>query len=88
MSSTRATLSFERGNDPLARKVGGADLVWCVGHDLVAGEETGLYELANLVMAHTKLRGLHVYNGDAVTAFTDYGIECLKQTIADVRKSR
>jgi hypothetical protein len=51
-----------------------AERVWCVGHDLVAGEETGLYELANLVMARTKLRGLHVYNGDAVTA--------------DVRKSR
>jgi hypothetical protein len=33
---------------------------------------------------------LHVYNGkdDAVTAFTDYGIECLKQIIADVRKSQ
>ena len=33
---------------------------------------------------------LHVYNGkdDTVTAFTDYGIECLKQIIADVRKSR
>ena len=32
---------------------------------------------------------LHVYIGkdDAVTAFTDYGIECLKQIIADMRSS-
>jgi hypothetical protein len=30
---------------------------------------------------------LHVYRGkdDAVAAFTDYGIECLKQIIADER---
>ena len=30
---------------------------------------------------------LYVYRGkdDAVTAFTDYGIECLKQIIADMR---
>ena len=30
---------------------------------------------------------LHVYRGndDAITAFTDYGIECLKQIIADER---
>jgi hypothetical protein len=50
-------LSFERDNDLLARKVGGTDLVRRVGHDLLAGEDTGLYELANLVMAHTKLCG-------------------------------
>jgi hypothetical protein len=32
---------------------------------------------------------LHVYTGkdDAATAFTDYGIECLKQIIADRRSS-
>ena len=32
---TRAALSFECGNDPLAYKVGCTDLVWCVGHDLL-----------------------------------------------------
>ena len=74
MGPTRAPLSLERGNDLLACEVGGTDLVWCVGHDLLASEDTGLYELANLVMAHTELCGsiphgqpLPVLLGGAVT---------------------
>jgi hypothetical protein len=47
----------ERGNDPLIFKVGRTDLMWCVGHNLLALEDTGLDELANLMMADTELCG-------------------------------
>jgi hypothetical protein len=44
-------------DDLLACEVVGTDLVWCIRHNLLAGEDTGLYELADLVMAHIKLCG-------------------------------
>src|SRR4029077_18042237 len=53
----QARRGLPAGMAPILFRVGGADLVWCIGHDLLAGEDTGLYELANLVMAHTKLCG-------------------------------
>src|SRR5262249_28975607 len=54
---TRATFSLERSNDLLPFKISRTDLVWCARHDLFAAEDAGFDELANLMMADTKLCG-------------------------------
>jgi hypothetical protein len=56
--------------------------------EMLGEDEEWLHELSIDMLPEDGC--LHVYNGkdDAVTAFTDYGIECLKQIIAGVRKSR
>jgi hypothetical protein len=54
---TPAAFSFERGNDLLACEVSRTDLVRRVRHDLLADQDAGLDELANLMMAHTERCG-------------------------------
>jgi hypothetical protein len=54
---TRATFLLECSNDLLTCEVGRTDLVWCVGHDLLADQDAGFDELANLMMADTELGG-------------------------------
>jgi hypothetical protein len=53
--------------------------------EMLGEDEAWLHELSIDIFPEDGC--LHVYNGkdDAVTAFTDYGIECLKQIIAGVR---
>jgi hypothetical protein len=53
--------------------------------ELLGEDEDRLHELAIDMFPEDGC--LHVLRGrdDAVTAFTDYGIECLKQIIADER---
>jgi hypothetical protein len=53
--------------------------------EMLGEDEEWLHELSIDMFAEDGC--LHVYRGkdDAVTAFTDYGIECLKQIIADMR---
>jgi hypothetical protein len=53
--------------------------------EMLGEDEEWLHELSIDMFAEDGC--LYVYRGkdDAVTAFTDYGIECLKQIIADMR---
>jgi hypothetical protein len=55
--------------------------------EMLAEDEDWLHELS--IDMFPEDGRLHVYTGkdDAVTAFTDHGIECLKQIIADMRSS-
>jgi hypothetical protein len=53
--------------------------------EMLGEDEEWLHELSIDMFAEDGC--LYVYHSkdDAVTAFTDYGIECLKQIIADMR---
>jgi hypothetical protein len=59
--------------------------VFTIGYvaNLLGEDEDWLYELSIDMFPEDGC--LHVYgvNGDGVTAFTEYGIECLRQIIAD-----
>src|SRR5262249_39407683 len=57
IGSTGVTVSFERSNDPFVFQLGRTDLVWSIRNDLLALEDTGLDELANLMAADTELCG-------------------------------
>ena len=54
---------LERSNDLLTCEVGRTDLMWCVRHNLLAVEDAGFDELANLMMADTELCALSASPG-------------------------
>jgi hypothetical protein len=56
-NAIRPFVALERGNDPLGFEIGGTDLVRCVGYDLLADQDAGLYELADLMVGHAELCG-------------------------------
>ena len=55
IASEALDLPLERSDDLVACEVVGTDLVRCVGHDLLADQDAGVDELANLMMADTEL---------------------------------
>lgn len=53
--------------------------------EMLGEDEEWLYELSIDMFAEDGCLWVYGVGEDGVTAFTDYGIECLKQTIADER---
>jgi Transposase IS66 family len=56
IGATRATVSPDRGGDPIVLEVGGTDLVRSARHDLFGGDHTILDEAANPVVGDAELR--------------------------------
>jgi hypothetical protein len=61
--------------------------VFTIGYvaDMLNEDEEWLYELSIDMFPEDGCLRVYDLSEDGVTAFTDYGIECLKQTIADER---
>ena len=53
--------------------------------EILGEDEDWLHELSIDMFPEDGCLRVYRGNNDAITAFTDYGIECLKQIIADAR---
>jgi len=53
--------------------------------EMLGEDEDWLHELSIDMFAEDGCLYVYRAKDDAVTAFTDYGVECLKQIIADMR---
>jgi hypothetical protein len=57
IDATRATVSRDRGSDPIVPEIGGTDLVRRAWHDMFGGEHAILDEAADPVVGDVDLRG-------------------------------
>jgi hypothetical protein len=80
-------LAFSRSPRPCSLIVAAIAHVFTITYvaEMLGEDEDWLHELSIDMFPEDGC--LHVYTGrdEAITAFTDYGIECLKQIISDMR---